>query len=91
MWVSGQTLVAKGLDSFRWCLTNVEAITLVSWFFDQIPKIIEPTADTGASKLIGEGKIKLKNDSQISHFTERAIVFENGSELEADVVVFATG
>ena len=49
------------------------------------------TADTGASKLIGEGKIKLKSCSQISHFAERAIVFENGSELEADVVVFATG
>ena len=41
--------------------------------------------------MISEGKIKLKNDSQISHFTERNIVFDNGSELEADVVVFATG
>jgi len=47
--------------------------------------------DTGGSKLIAEGKIKLKNDSHISHFTERTIVFENGSELDADVVVFATG
>jgi NADH dehydrogenase FAD-containing subunit len=47
--------------------------------------------DTGASKLIGEGKIKFKNDSKISHLTERSIVFDNGSELEADVVIFATG
>ena len=48
--------------------------------------------DTGASKLIAEGKIKLKNDSQISHFTSKSIVFQNGSELEADlVVVFAVG
>ena len=41
--------------------------------------------------MISEGKIKLKNDSKISHFTEQSIVFDNGSELEADVVVFATG
>ncbi|TFK59097.1 FAD/NAD(P)-binding domain-containing protein [Pluteus cervinus] len=47
--------------------------------------------DTGASQLIADGKIKLKNDSQISHFTETGIKFENGSELAADVVVFATG
>lgn len=48
-------------------------------------------SDTGGSKLIAEGKIKLKNDSNLSHFTDRSMVFENGSELEADVVVFATG
>ena len=50
-----------------------------------------PLTETGASQLIGEGKIKLKNDSKISHFTERTLVFDNGSELEADVVIFATG
>ena len=47
--------------------------------------------DTGASKLIAEGKIKLKTDSVIKSFTESSIVFENGTELAADVVVFATG
>jgi len=47
--------------------------------------------DTGASQLIVDGKIKLKNDSGISEFTERGIKFENGSEILADVVVFATG
>ncbi|KAF9559245.1 FAD/NAD(P)-binding domain-containing protein [Agrocybe pediades] len=47
--------------------------------------------DTGGSKLIAEGKIKLKSGSQIVRFTEKSIVFEDGSELEADVVVFATG
>ncbi|KAF8651407.1 hypothetical protein AX16_004800 [Volvariella volvacea WC 439] len=47
--------------------------------------------DTGASTLIAEGKIKLKNDSQLSEFTENGIRFENGSELAADVVLFATG
>ncbi|KAJ7624512.1 hypothetical protein FB45DRAFT_1086278 [Roridomyces roridus] len=47
--------------------------------------------DVGASQLIIDGKIKLKNDSQISHFTETGLKFENGSEFNADVVVFATG
>jgi len=47
--------------------------------------------DTGASKLIADGKIKLKTDSVIKSFTESGLVFENGTELAADVVVFATG
>ncbi|KAJ7347250.1 hypothetical protein DFH08DRAFT_867664 [Mycena albidolilacea] len=47
--------------------------------------------DVGASQLIIDGKIKLKNDSQIAEFTETGLKFENGSELPADVVVFATG
>ena len=47
--------------------------------------------DTGGSQLIAEGKIKLKTDSQIESFTETGIKFENGTELTADVVVFATG
>ena len=47
--------------------------------------------DTGTSKLIADGKIKLKTDSVIKSFTESSIVFENGTELAADVVIFATG
>ena len=47
--------------------------------------------DVGASQLIIDGKIKLKNDSLITRFTKNGLKFENGSELPADVVVFATG
>jgi hypothetical protein len=47
--------------------------------------------DTGGSQLIADGKIKLKSGPQIERFTEHAIVFDDGSELPADVVVFATG
>ncbi|KAF5371656.1 hypothetical protein D9758_003551 [Tetrapyrgos nigripes] len=47
--------------------------------------------DVGASQLIIDGKIKLKNDSLIERFTEDGILFENGSKLEADVIIFATG
>ena len=47
--------------------------------------------DTGGSKLIGEGKIKLKNDSLLEGFAETGLKFADGSELQADVVVFASG
>ena len=47
--------------------------------------------DVGASRLIAEGKIKLKNDSQITRFTKTGLEFEDGSTLDADVILFATG
>ncbi|KAF8896687.1 hypothetical protein BD779DRAFT_1497248 [Infundibulicybe gibba] len=47
--------------------------------------------DVGGSQYIIDGKIKLKNDSNIKEFTETGLKFENGSNLLADVVVFSTG
>ncbi|KAG1871290.1 hypothetical protein DFJ58DRAFT_763180 [Suillus subalutaceus] len=47
--------------------------------------------DVGASQMIIDGKIKLKSDGPISRFTQTGLLFEDGSTLEADVVVFATG
>ncbi len=47
--------------------------------------------DVGGSQYIIDGKIKLKNDSQIKEFTASGLKFENGSELPADVVIFCTG
>ncbi|KAG7099769.1 hypothetical protein E1B28_001581 [Marasmius oreades] len=47
--------------------------------------------DTGASQMIIDGKIKLKSDSKLERFTETGLRFEDGSELPADVVLFATG
>lgn len=47
--------------------------------------------DVGASKMIIDGKIKLKNDAQISRFTKKGLEFDDGSTLDADTVVFATG
>ncbi|KAF7375743.1 Flavin-containing monooxygenase YUCCA3 [Mycena sanguinolenta] len=47
--------------------------------------------DVGASQMLIDGKIKLKNDSQIASFTPTGLKFDDGSELSADVVVFATG
>lgn len=48
-------------------------------------------SDVGTSQLIIDGKVKLKNDSLIERFTKTGIKFTNGSELPADVVIFATG
>jgi hypothetical protein len=45
----------------------------------------------GASRLIADGKIKLISGTPIKNFTASSVVFEDGSEVQADVVVFATG
>ena len=46
--------------------------------------------DVGASELVASGDIKLK-DGKVSHLTEDAVVMEDGTEMPADVVVYATG
>ncbi len=46
--------------------------------------------DVGASQLIIDGKIKLKH-GQVTRLTETAVVLEDGTEIPADVVVYATG
>jgi len=50
-----------------------------------------PLADVGASQMIIDGKIRLKNDSAIKEFTKTGLRFEDGSTLDADLVVLATG
>ncbi|KAJ7056408.1 hypothetical protein C8F01DRAFT_1156140 [Mycena amicta] len=47
--------------------------------------------DVGASQLIIDGKIKLKSDSLLAKYTPTGLQFEDGSTVDADVVVFATG
>jgi len=46
--------------------------------------------DVGASELIANGTIKLVQ-GQLDHLTENTVVLADGTELEADVVVYATG
>ena len=46
--------------------------------------------DVGASQLIIDGKIKLKN-GQVSKISEEGVIFEDGSVLNSDVIVYATG
>ena len=46
--------------------------------------------DVGAADLVADGKIKLAV-GQVARLTEDAVVLEDGTELPADVVVYATG
>lgn len=47
--------------------------------------------DVGTSRLIIEGKIKVKSGSGVSHILPHGIVLADGTELLADTIVFATG
>jgi putative flavoprotein involved in K+ transport len=47
--------------------------------------------DVGASELVIEGKIKLKSGSEVRELTETGVVLEDGAELPADLIVYATG
>jgi len=47
--------------------------------------------DVGASQLIIDGKIKLKAGLEIQEINETAVVLSDGSELEADLIIYATG
>ncbi len=47
--------------------------------------------DVGACDLVIDGSIKLKSGSDVSHLTENAVVLKDGTELPADLVVYANG
>lgn len=47
--------------------------------------------EVGCSKLIAEGKIRLVGGSGLLEFTPKGVRLEDGRELEADLVVLATG
>jgi putative flavoprotein involved in K+ transport len=46
--------------------------------------------DVGAAELVADGRITLQT-GQVDHLTEEAVVMEDGTELPADLVVYATG
>ena len=46
--------------------------------------------DVGAAELVADGKVKLAH-GQVQRLTEDAVVLEDGTELPADLVVYATG
>lgn len=41
--------------------------------------------------MIADGKIKIKSDSELDRITESGALFKDGSRLEADVIILATG
>lgn len=46
--------------------------------------------DVGAAELVADGKVKLAH-GQVERLTENSVVLQDGTELEADLVVYATG
>lgn len=46
---------------------------------------------TAAEDFIIDGRIKMKQGHGVDHFTEDGIVFSDGQEIKADLVVLATG
>lgn len=47
--------------------------------------------DVGASDLVANGDIKLKSGVSIEYIKPRSVVLTDGTELEADLIVYATG
>ncbi|KIJ46896.1 hypothetical protein M422DRAFT_249636 [Sphaerobolus stellatus SS14] len=48
-------------------------------------------ADNGTADLIIQGKVKIKQGTEPAAFTSNGLTFKDGSTLDADVVIFATG
>ncbi len=46
--------------------------------------------DVGAADLVADGEVALAH-GQVDHLTEHSVVLADGTELEADLVVYATG
>ncbi|MCO5610547.1 hypothetical protein L7F22_064786 [Adiantum nelumboides] len=47
--------------------------------------------DVGASDLVINGDIKLKSGVEVKEVKEKSVVFSDGTEAKADVIVYATG
>jgi putative flavoprotein involved in K+ transport len=47
--------------------------------------------DVGASELVANGSIKLKSGVAVKEIRQNSIVFDDGSELDTDLIVLATG
>ncbi len=47
--------------------------------------------DVGASELVADGSIKLRSGVTVDEIRERSVVLSDGSELPADLIVYATG
>jgi putative flavoprotein involved in K+ transport len=47
--------------------------------------------DVGASELVANGSVKLKSGVNIARIKPKSVVLTDGTELEADLIVYATG
>jgi lysine/ornithine N-monooxygenase len=78
-------LTAAGFDIYK----GIDAAAIVSLYYTRGRGYY---IDVGCSRLIAEGKIKAhRSPDGIRDFKPHALVLADGTELEADVVVLATG
>ncbi|KAG6544861.1 hypothetical protein Mapa_013551 [Marchantia paleacea] len=47
--------------------------------------------DVGASELIASGEVKVKNGVKVDEIKANSVVFDDGSEVAADLIIYATG
>jgi putative flavoprotein involved in K+ transport len=47
--------------------------------------------DVGCSELIASGEVKVRSGVEIERISESAVILSDGSELPADIIVYATG
>jgi putative flavoprotein involved in K+ transport len=47
--------------------------------------------DVGASELIAAGQVKVRSGVELQDIKSRSVVLTDGTELEADVIIYATG
>lgn len=45
----------------------------------------------GASELVADGRVKLKSGTELAEVKEHSAVFADGSEMDVDLILFATG
>jgi hypothetical protein len=46
--------------------------------------------DVGCGELIASGRIRIKSGVEVKRFTGNTIIFSDNSEIDADVVIFAS-
>jgi len=90
----------SGLFVKYWCNSGVRrptfgfsmSLSLSKLTFLSFPPCVKGYyVDVGCSQLIIDGKVKIKQGQEIEHFEKTGVRFKDGSFLEADVVVLATG
>ena len=56
-----------------------------------VKAVLKTSADVGGSQLIIDGKVKVKQGQEIEEILPHGLRFADGTELEADEIIFATG
>ncbi|KAJ7303781.1 hypothetical protein DFH08DRAFT_985900 [Mycena albidolilacea] len=82
--------LTKAGFKLTWELTPGDGeVGLVGFFFDRTAS--GTLLDMGCGQLIVEGKVKVKQGVEIEKLESDGIVFKDGSRIQADVIVLATG